>query len=779
MLTECQSNNLYQLKEEAKKNNEFAIIGTKNSGRRYVIDYWSKEIYPSIIIELKATNLNYPCASLIVALKEKLRELFQFKKKKIRLKANISFVYQIIELELSKVDDDLFKAEETIEKCLKRIIKKYSIIFVLDNTLNINDGSIKFINTFFEKHSDKYKKRNALFKIVLSETIINNISNVFFKNISHDSIDSVLDNLGLNPQIRLSSKVKQFIFANISNNIGLLVDIVNDFNNNNLDYNLEKYDINDKTNIILSESINKYKYANQLNDLLTICSISQHYFKTIDLAYILKENEEIINLYLQFATKHFLLEKNSSGYQIIFGLVKKVYESLDEIKKRRLYNNILLMFANIYPSDYYNKYLFSNLAGNKSCNIYLMQHIFKEIRLKHDINLDDYESILSKDEYKIVETYNTAFGYVNLRRYSDCSKLLNSLNSLSGAILYEINILKSQCCIKEIDEIIRKKSLDYLDFSTTDSHIDENLKYRLNIRKIAAFIHVGNYNKAIKTCDIMKNHLLEKLSETKALEYEYYLNVIYRKYSYVSEYDLSINEVKKSVNFFRTHKKMYYKGFYIALTNLLSLYIINMQMSKAKVVKDEIENLKIEKNNIKFPRPEILKNNIILYNYFADYKGKKEIETDFKELYSKTSGLADNILIASNYAVFMMFNDKLYDAKNILVKQIDNIQQDHEGVYKYRILLNLAICEFLIDNTKRNESLKLLEKVKYNKQDPHFKVRNAELKNIIELMKTIDGCNNASEWCELYKSRMTTIINTHTTYQQGLVFTTLFDWDDD
>ena len=88
-----------------------------------------------------------------------------------------------------------------------------------------------------------------------------------------------------------------------------------------------------------------------------------------------------------------------------------------------------------------------------------------------------------------------------------------------------------------------------------------------------------------------------------------------------------------------------------------------MQLTKAQEVIEEIEQLTFSKNNIRFSRPEILNNNIILFNHFAKKKSFEEIETDFYNLYEETKDLADHILIASNYAVILMLNGKLKKAK--------------------------------------------------------------------------------------------------------------------
>ena len=81
-----------------------------------------------------------------------------------------------------------------------------------------------------------------------------------------------------------------------------------------------------------------------------------------------------------------------------------------------------------------------------------------------------------------------------------------------------------------------------------------------------------------------------------------------------------------------------------------------MQLPKAEKTKEELETLIIVKNSLRFPRKEIMENNFMLFDFFAKIKDSKQICNDFEKLYNETKGIADNILIASNYSIFLMLN---------------------------------------------------------------------------------------------------------------------------
>ena len=775
MLLSYQKNNLEKLSSATKEYKNITIVGKKDSGRKYVIDEWSKSIEHSLVIQLVKTGLNCEYASLVSALKK----ICRIEKHRIAISPNvgISFSVYTLGISLSVNNDSILKSEKVIRKCIKKLLRKYTLIFVIDEAVNIDDESIELLDNIITN----YKGKNIVYRFKLSTQKNSNDICLYFDSISTCTMSKIeiLRNLNLNPQIQLRDNVIGFIFNNIEDNIKLLINIINNINNDSLDYTLEEYDTNNLIKILLDESLKNYDNSALLKRLLHIYAINKYYFKTLDLAFLLEQSDSTINTLQEYAQNHYLIEGDASCYHIIFGIVKKIYAELDDISKQSIYMSIVNMFSHIYPSDYYNKYVFADLAQSRECNVYLIQFLFQEIRLNHNINISDYSDSLNEEELAIVNAYNYAFGLLNEKEYEKCIKTINSFKDLSGALLYEINILKSQCLIRLLDKQCRQQGLRGLNYNNSNTAIDENLKFRLDIRKIAAYIHVGQYCNALEICADVKERLIKMYEKTKAIEYAYYLNVIYRKYTYVSEYDLSINEVKESVDFFRKHQKDYFKAFYIALNNLFSLYIIMMNLEEAEKIKIEIDNLKLLKNSINFSRKEIFLNNTILYNYFAEKITAEEGMAELAKLCSETTGTADHTLIASNHAVFAMLNNKLIEAKEILLKELQIVNGDPEGVYIYRVKINLAICEFLLDNDKRCESLKQLAQINYNQEDPHYKVRNQELSGIINLMETVTNCNDATKWCAEYKSHINTVLNAYTTYQQGLVYTTLFNWDDD
>ena len=771
MLVQYQKRNFEKLQEAIKDNNELVVVGTTNSGRKYVIEKWGSTIEKSIIIKLNPSGNKEPYSALLSSIKE----VDYFRKSTIKITPTFSISSIVGSLNASLEKAKMFETETELTKFLTKAAKHHITIFIIDKDFLIEDGSIELI----EKFRDKCRKNKNIYIIYVSNTTKEHIKNIYFEDISNCGISPqiLLKELNLIPNMSLNEKVIDFIFNNINNNIYLLIQIINDLNTGNLDTVLENYDKNHIIDKLLEYSENKNEYRKQLNDLLSICAISEHYFQSIDFAYLLEEHENIINLLLKYAQKKFLITNSGDSFHILFGIVNRIYASLNDVEKQKLYIKIVEMFATIHPSNYYQKYVFAKLAAMNGYSKYLVQHIFSEIRLNHGVDIEKYQAELNEKEFSLINIYNKALGYNNVKEYDKCLEELSTLRELNLEFLYEINIVKSQALIKKMDELSRIRAVSILEYENTLT--DENLKFRLNIRKIAALVHIGHYDQATILCQKTIGYLINKLETTHSIEYEYYLNVIYRKFSYISAYDTSINEVNTSVTFFRKHQNEYHTGYYIALTNLLSLYIINMQMKDAADTRKELEELLITKNNINFPRREILENNLLLYDFFMNSVDSKKICEGFKKLYDESQEYADHILIASNYSIFLMLNNKFELAEKILLNAIPATVRDLEGIYDARIKINLAVCKFLINNANLDECIIMLNSVEYNPQAPYYKNRLDELNNIKQLMNTIQSCNDADKWCETFKSNILTPLSVYTTYQQGLVYTTLFNWDDD
>jgi hypothetical protein len=194
---------------------------------------------------------------------------------------------------------------------------------------------------------------------------------------------------------------------------------------------------------------------------------------------------------------------------------------------------------------------------------------------------------------------------------------------------------------------------------------------------------------------------------------------------------------------------------------------------------EKIKKLREEHFNYRFPREEVYENNGLIYQLIYGDR-EYDICTSFEKLYEKTMGMADNIFICSNYAISLALFDQIEKSISLLEDKYNDpsVKNDKEGVYKYRVFCNYAILDFM-QNKDKERALKILSDVYISKEDVHYSERSTELNTIIKTIKNFDKCSSASEWMNAYKSNVESIKNYFCLHQQGFVFTTLFDWDDE
>ena len=203
-----------------------------------------------------------------------------------------------------------------------------------------------------------------------------------------------------------------------------------------------------------------------------------------------------------------------------------------------------------YPDKYLEKYNIAKLAGYPDCHIYLVQYLMKEIREKGRY-CDGYE--LPSQYKQLVEKYYEAYCYANNHQYVQGVQTLSDAIiefTIVSPILQEYQLLMSQIKIKSIDVVERNEAVMLLSYNAEDFQIDEYLRYRLETRKISAYIHNGAYGKAREQCKKTVDRLICSVKNTHSPGSEYYLNIIYRKYCNIHPYESSGAAIKNSVAFF-------------------------------------------------------------------------------------------------------------------------------------------------------------------------------------------------------------------------------------
>lgn len=727
MLLEYQIRNLKHLELALQTTDTITIIGQPKSGRKTVISSlnFEKSLFISIV---PYTNQYQNCSDFLTAIKNiKVLTLNSYE---------ISPEFSIGDiLSIGIERKELFELENHLIKNIKRASRKYKIVLVVKNFNDLDNGTKALINKIRSSKIKNRLKKGLVCIFIPDKHDINNIigKDIYFDklNFNEQNSRSIFTALNLNSDINLTNEVMCFILKNANGNIELISSIINDINHKRIDEDLDLLDINNNIEKLVNNKINLEEFSDKLKYILNVIAI------------------------------------------------KKIFSTIPKEQKIKIYNDIVKLINAYYPNQYQEKYAFAKLANNRKANTYLLQAIFQQIRNEGNVRKEEFS--LSEDEYVIVDNYFKAYLKANNNNYEDSIQTINDIievHILTSPIKEEFLLLKSQSLIKSIDGRDRKEAIEILNYDEKNYNIDEYLRYRIETRKIAALIHNGNYKQARIQSTKMENKFLNIINENHSPVIEYYLNVIYRKYSNIHSYESSIVAINKSIEYFSKNPN-YIKETYISLNNALALNLINGNQIDALRNIEKIKKLREEHFNYRFPREEVYENNGLIYQLIYGDR-EYDICTSFEKLYEKTMGMADNIFICSNYAISLALFDQIEKSISLLEDKYNDpsVKNDKEGVYKYRVFCNYAILDFM-QNKDKERALKILSDVYISKEDVHYSERSTELNTIIKTIKNFDKCSSASEWMNAYKSNVESIKNYFCLHQQGFVFTTLFDWDDE
>lgn len=777
MLLDYQKNNLAKLEECLADNDHVSIVGKAKSGRKKVV---SQLPYPNkLIINIFPSKTRYTNYDDFL---NSVKGITSFSKARKKMGVDFSLGRSIVGVSFQLSSHDIFYIENEIKNRIKKISRQRDIVFVVENPDLIDSGTQRILSSVL-KTKRAFFSKHRIIRIDICESEKQVCGKVlFFESLSSDPREfcRTLGLLNLNPNIKLSEYIRSFICKNADGNIELINRIIDDINKKNIDIDFDFQDTNSVIKEMVYTAIDMSSYKSELTDILTIISLCDRYFNDLDFSFLIEKDLNLVELYLSFAVTHNFLNRCEYGYNIVLGIIKKIFSDCPVEKKRTIYNRIIKLINTFYPDQYLEKYNIAKAAKQTGASVYLQQHLMKEIRETGNLILSDE---LSKLEREVVNTYYLAYCKISINEYEIAVTTLKDFmmdTTLVSPIKQEYQLLISQCLIKSIDIQNRNEAIAKLTYDANDTKIDDYLRYRLETRKIAALIHTGAYKAARVQSEMTTDRLLESVELTKSPGSEYYLNVIYRKYCNIHPYESSLAAIKKSVSFFENTKK-HVRSYYIALNNELALELIIGKTAEAQSTYQKIKNVKEANYSINFPRPELLENNSLILKITSNNFYVDDSIIDSFNFLRKSTKSADNILISSNLAVAYALSGRIEEA----IKILNNVQnamkhtKDTEGIYSYRIVCNLAILQFIQDNSQRENSIQRLKSIKPPVDDPHYQERSKEHFLFIETMKGIEECSSAFDWMSSYRSRVDTPRNYHCLYECGFVFTTLFDWDDE
>ena len=761
-LLDFQRSNIQKFKEDLLTSHSLQIIGKQGSGRRYAIQSLSNEYFVITISNPEHDNGLIPIINALIKFKQYLSKFT------VHFNLGISIQWAFLGMDINSNE---INAEETkLVNVVKKLRKKRPVIILVDYN-ELSETITRFIKSVTEQNG-----KNAIYSVYLTndEIRILNAKPLHFDNLDNSitSRRDILKSLELADWIKLTDDEVDFIFNLTKNSITELNEIILNLNNSKLSFTAcrdEQHSIIGLLNQCFDDATQK----KSIDRILTYCSYSDDFnLSKSDLKFLLNMNLPDIDNCIINALNNKLLGVNNDKVYIIISLLKTVYKEQFQSRSGEIYGRLCDMIAEMYPSNYKQKYLYAKYANDKNADIYFCQYCMQEMRLK-GVSID-YLDVQGYRFTNLLNDYKEALHYANIRQYEKTIEILSSGSDLPSPLEAEIKLIICQARMKSLESSERMCAINTIKTVKTDK-LDGNLKYRICMFKVVAEIHLGLYADAFINYSYLKNEIFSKLDNNASCELAYIYYTLLRKSNMVNNYQSAVIDMEKACDYFFERRDLPVP-YYLSIINCLGIHIKNMKLDEAQKDIERFEQL--EKSNIylNFPRFYLYENNYYLYEYFSDKADASKTCVRFNNLYKSMTDNADRVLIANNYAVFLALSGHIAQALSLLEEVCDRIEEDNEGIYFYKTKLNMSIMRYIINNSERDKLIKEISKIKFDDSYPNKTVMRREIELTINAMSK--ECNSVNEYMENY-NKLLPEYRPKNGFEVGFVITELFSWDDD
>ena len=179
-----------------------------------------------------------------------------------------------------------------------------------------------------------------------------------------------------------------------------------------------------------------------------------------------------------------------------------------------------------------------------------------------------------------------------------------------------------------------------------------------------------------------------------------------------------------------------------------------------------------------FPRQQILYNNFLVNSYLCDEMELSECIESLKGIISKLPLIAERLTYTSNLSVFFALDNKVDEAKKILLDEIkaQNVEHDVEGFYKFRSYTNLAIYQYLLgEKNNAIERLSMIENIISTLNNSIYYQKHHEI--ITQIIYSFQNISPKDWWTCVHSIMPTFKTDAWKFFGAGYVLASLFNWD--
>lgn len=698
---------------------------------------------------------------------------------------------------------------------IQYLVEHKDVIFVCDNLNYWDEKSVKLLYYLITNIKNKYYfLNNTIFLMIFTSNkktnsidLINGIKNldnilqISFPVLKSKDFSKALSILGYNN--KLSEKEQKILFTLINGHIRMLVELISELNRNKLTLKTVEGRSKEVLASILKQRLTEHGVTGeQIKVALEYASLLGVIFSSYELNQIVQMENSVFYRVIKDSREMNLIEEaygygNKDILQFAHDIIHDIFQQEIVENGEIYYKNIELCLREIEPNQYIRRSQYAFKSGNiKKSLILFVLELMKQLKEDGDIPA----SSVKKCEvlFKKNPNYDSYYEYIismkksyNLYERGKFQQALNEILALGEIypkeLLAEKEILCSMCYAKKIDWKYRNEGILRLKhFSSLENcNYERDIYERVLMRLLILYVHIGENDKAKYIEQQIITSLENRFNHDESAQVRFYsLNRISNS---IYGCEIAANKMKKAVDYFGANSKVgglwrNLKQYYLACVNYAGALCLNGCFMESYNTNKEILELCKQFPNYPFPRPNIFLNNYIIAGYLSHHFSVQECTCMFEELIMHLPVYADRLLYNSNYSIFLALSGNIEKAIECLTKEneLQNVENDKEKLYNYRVNLNLAVYYYLLGDKKT--ALFLLNKLKIQENSCNIKgdflYDINRLKNIKEYILHSDAYIVAKDWennfltnCNEFQSLAWNY------YGKGFVFTTTFNWD--
>lgn len=713
-----------------------------------------------------------------------------------------------------KIRDLMLNEKEQDIMCkLQYLADQKDILFVCDNINYWDEKSLKLLYFILQNRQTKYgflsrsififlytsdKKSVNDDLICAIKNSVNKNGKIDFPELKYAEFKDVLNILGY--KCSLSEKECEVLFSLINGHIRMLVELIGELNQNRLTLNSAEGKPKEILTTILNQRLKDCgATGEQIKTTLEYAALLGLSFSCYELNEIMQMKSSLFQKIIEKSNEMKLIEKHSekcNTLQFAHDIIHEIFQNEISENGPEYYERIELCLKEIEPGQYIRRSQYAFKAGNTNrAFILAVLNILKQLREESFISEEDllkYKKLFEKEKtffmyYEYIKSMREGY---NLYRQGDYEKALKTILLVDDIypveFLAEKEILCSFCFTKKVESCYRNTGLTRLKnyASIEKCNNERDLYERVLVRLTILEAHLGNISNARTIESKIISSMSNRVNHDEQAQMRFH--TLNRISNALYDCETAADKMKKAVDYFGTDLKgglwRNTKQYYLSQVNYAGVLCLVGKFKESYERNEKILSLCQQFPNYPFPRTNIFLNNYLISGYLAQQLEAEECAQSFKKLVDSIKPCAERLFYIANYSIFLALSGNVDEALLQLQQEekIQDIKEDKEKIYNYRIAFNTGVYQFLLNN--KTEALNILTKL--NKQMISCGPKDDEIytqkrvSQIIEYISNISFSITPKQWEDILLLNTSEFQPTPWNYYgKGYAFTTVFNWD--